>query len=285
MSEVENIEQTEVEQIQQPEETSTDDVNVEQTSTEEPAVLEEESGEEVVSFGDEVPPTDEQQTAPAWVKELRKQHRELQKQNRELQEKLQAQSAPPAITLGPKPTMEDYVFDADKYEEALAQWYEKKNVIDQQEAAKQQQEQAAQQEFMQKVQSYQKAKAALKFADVEEAEETAGEHLDVTQRGVLVAHAENPALLVYALGKNPQKLKELSAIKDPVKFGYQLAKMETQLKVTTRKPPAPEASVKSSGGTPISGSVDSTLERLRAEAEKTGDYSKVFQYKQAKRNK
>jgi hypothetical protein len=87
---------------------------------------------------------------------------------------------------------------------------------------------------------------------------------------------------VYALGKNPKKLKELASITDPVKFAFAIAKLETQLKVSNKKPaPPPEKVV---GGTaPIRGAVDSTLERLRADAERTGDYSKVFAYRKQKR--
>jgi hypothetical protein len=50
------------------------------------------------------------------------------------------------------------------------------------------------------------------------------------------------------------------------------------LKVTSRKPSAaPEQIV--SGNAPKSGTVDNTLERLRAEAERTGDLTKVMAYK------
>ena len=88
--------------------------------------------------------------------------------------------------------------------------------------------------------------------------------------------------MIYALGKNPTKAKELSAINDPVKFAFAVAKLETQLKVTNRKAaPPPESTVRGTGR--VSGAVDSTLERLRADAEKTGDYSKVMQYKRQKR--
>jgi hypothetical protein len=55
--------------------------------------------------------------------------------------------------------------------------------------------------------------------------------------------ADNPALVVYALGKNPKKAKELSEIKDPVKFAFAVAKLEKELKVTNRRAaPHPSAS-------------------------------------------
>lgn len=100
---------------------------------------------------------------------------------------------------------------------------------------------------------------------------------------MLIAGCENPALVVYALGKNPKKAKELAEIKDPVKFAFAVAKLETQLKVNRKTPPPVMKTVSGTG--PVSGSVDSTLERLREEAARTGDMSKVFKYKQQLRQK
>jgi len=69
-----------------------------------------------------------------------------------------------------------------------------------------------------------------------------------------------------------------------VKLATAIGKLETQLKVSSKKsPPPPEKAIRGSGSG--SGSVDSTLERLRAEAEKTGNMSKVIAYKQQLRKK
>jgi len=60
--------------------------------------------------------------------------------------------------------------------------------------------------------------------------------------------------------------------------------LETKLKVTSRKTaPAPEKTIKGSGA--LSGSSDSQLERLREEAARTGDMSKVVAYKQKLKRK
>jgi hypothetical protein len=73
----------------------------------------------------------------------------------------------------------------------------------------------------------------------------------------------------------------LSKIEDPVKFAFAVAKLEKDLKVTNRKAaPAPERMISSTGR--VSGAVDSTLERLREEAARTGDMTKVIRYKQQK---
>jgi hypothetical protein len=236
----------------------------------------------IVTIGEEAPPQEEEKPAPEWVRELRKQHRELQKRNRELEAKLTQDQAPKAPEIGKKPTLEDFDYDAEKFENSLAQWFERKRQADEQAAKVQADIEKQQQEWQAKLQGYGKAKAELKVKDYDDAEGIVQESFNTTQQGVILQGADNPALLVYALGKNPKKAKELASISDPVKFAFAIAKLETQLKVTNRKAASPpEKTVHGTGR--VSGTVDSTLDRLRAEAEKTGNYSKVMAYKRQKR--
>lgn len=242
----------------------------------------EESDEVVVSIGEESPPTEEEVRAPEWVRELRKANREKERRIRELEARL-ATSAPETkpVQLGPKPKLEDHDYDAERFEQALDAWHERKRqhdfMVEQARMAEQQQHQA----WQAKLEGYSKAKAELKVRDYEDAEALAQEVLNVTQQGVILQGAENPALVVYALGKNPKKAADLAKITDPVKFAFAVARLEKELKVTNRRAaPAPERIVQGTGR--ASGTVDSTLERLRAEAEKTGNYTKVLQYKRQK---
>lgn len=236
----------------------------------------------IVTIGEEAPPQEEDKPAPEWVRELRKSHRELQKRNRELEAKLNQDQAPKAPEIGKKPTLEDFDYDAEKFEASLAQWFERKRQADEHAAKVQADIEKQQQEWQAKLEGYGKAKAELKVKDYDDAEGIVQESFNTTQQGVILQGADNPALLVYALGKNPKKAKELASISDPVKFAFAIAKLETQLKVTNRKAaPPPEKTVQGTGR--VSGSVDSTLDRLRAEAEKSGDYSKVMAYKRQKR--
>jgi hypothetical protein len=247
--------------------------------------VEPEDTEEVfVSIGEEAPPPEEHTPAPEWVKELRKTNRELQRQNRELQARVQA--APPEtkpVVIGNKPKLEDHDYDADKYEEALTNWFDRKRQADEVNA-KQEAEVINQQKAWQaKLDGYGKAKAELRVKDFEDAEEVAQQVFSITQQGVLLQGADNPALVVYALGKNPAKAKELAEIKDPVKFAFAVAKLEKDLKVTNRRQaPAPERIISGTGRS--SGAVDSTLERLREEAARTGNMTKVIAYKAQKRS-
>lgn len=241
--------------------------------------------EVVVSIGEEPPPQeDEDKQAPEWVRELRKKNREDQRRIRELEEQLkttkEAETKP--TSLGKKPTLDDYDYDTERFEQELTAWHERKRQHDTAAAKAREAEEAAQTAWKKKLETYGAAKAELKVKDFDDAEAVLQDHMNITQQGIVIQGAENPALLVYALGKNPKKAKELASITDPVKFAFAVAKLETQLKVTNRKaPPPPEKTVQGTGGT--SGSVDSTLERLRTEAEKTGDYTKVTAYKRQKR--
>lgn len=242
--------------------------------------------EVLVSIGEESPPQSEEPRAPEWVRELRKQNREKERRIRELEAKLQTttQTENKPVVLGAKPKLEDHDYDTDKFEAALSDWYERKRVTDQEAEKARQAEQAQLDAWQSRLDSYGKARAELKVRDFEDAESTVQELLDVTQQGIVVQGADNPALVIYALGKNPKKAKELADIKDPVKFAFTVAKLERELKVTNRKAaPPPERTVQGTGR--VSGSVDSTLERLRTEAEKTGDMTKVMAYKRQLRAK
>ena len=239
--------------------------------------------EVVVSIGEEAPPPEEHTPAPEWVKELRKTNRELQRQNRELQSKLQVQPTEiKPVAIGVKPRLEDHDYDADKYEEALTSWFERKRQADETNAKQEAEVMNQQKAWQAKLDGYGKAKAELRVRDYEDAEAIAQEVFSITQQGVILQGAETPALVVYALGKNAKKAKELAEITDPVKFAFAVAKLEKELKVTNRKAaPAPERIVSGTGRS--SGAVDSTLERLREDAARTGNMTKVIQYKAQKR--
>lgn len=264
-----------------------EEVQADEEEEQEEASEPEDDGQVVVTIGDEEPAEEqEDKAAPTWVKDLRKQHRELQRENRELKAKMeQAAPKPKAQEVGKKPTLEDCDYDGDKFEQELTAWHERKRQAEH--AAKQQEdEQKAQQEAWNgRLESYKTAKAALKVKDYDDAEEVTSGLFNEVQQAIIIDAADNPALVIYALGKNPAKAKELAAITSHTKFLREISRLEdTKLKVQSRKsPPAPEKTISGTGK--ISGSVDSNLDRLRAEAEKTGDYSKVTAYRRQQKEK
>lgn len=269
--------------IETPEGETPEAPQADETTPEAAAADEDAIDDEVeVSIGDKPVQAEEpKQSAPAWVRELRRRERELQREVRELRAKVQtpqqAENQPPAV--GAKPKLEDHDYDAEKFEVALAGWFERKRQADEHAAKQKQSEEQQKQAWQARLDAYGKAKASLRVRDYEDAESSVTESLNVTQQGIIVSGAENPALVTYAIGKDPAKLKELAAIADPVKFAFAVAKLETQLKVNPRKPAAaPEVIVKSTTRL-AGGSHDQVLERLYDEADKTGDRTKVIAYK------
>lgn len=237
-------------------------------------------------FGDEAPPTStsqEQQDAPQWVKDLRKQHTQLQRENRELQAKLQGQQPQETAvpTLGAKPKLENFDYDEGKFDEAIGKWYADKAKVDAAQAEQRKDAEARQRALDERSLAYRRGAESLKVKNFKELEDAVVVALSPEQQGILLAGADNAHLLVAALGTYPTKLKTLAQIKDPVRFAFAAAKLEKELKVSNRtaNKPAPEGRVSSSSGAPAAGGGEKKLEQLRAEAEKTGDYTKVVAYK------
>lgn len=286
-AESEEVEIVEEESNEQTENISDDDASIaDQVESSEPSeTVEAESDEVIVSIGEESPPPEEKTHAPEWVRELRKANREKERRIRELEAKLNAsaQTESKPVVLGPKPTLEGHDYDAEKFETALERWYDQRRQVEAQAEQVRRAEQEQQSAWQQKLDAYAKAKAELRVRDYDDAEAMAQELFDVTQQGIVVQGADNPALVIYALGKNPAKAKEISEIKDPVKFAFAVAKLEKELKVTSRTKATPPPERVVNGTARVSGAVDSTLERLRAEAERTGNYTKVIQYRNQKR--
>lgn len=240
-------------------------------------------GELVISIdGKDIDADDgeEVEAAPTWVKDLRKSAKELKRENRDLRKQIEAQTKPAEtqVQLGEKPTLEAMDYDEDKYAQSLQDWMAQKAKVDQAQKDKQAEQEKQTQAWNDRLSSYDDGKAKLRVKDFDDAEDTVKETLSQTQQGILIQGSNNPALLVYVLGKNAEKAKELASITDPVQFAFAAARLESSMKTTRRKPAtAPEKRVPGSTGG-VSGG-DKTLEKLEAEAEKTGDRSKILAYK------
>ncbi len=249
----------------------------------------EEGDEIVVTLGDEPAAEEEDQSrAPEWIRGLRKSNREKDHRIRELEKQVaSATPAPQPVVLGPKPKAEDFNFDPEKYEQELDAWYTKKIQVDEAQRAQTQAAEQQQQKWASRIDAVGKAASALKVSDHDEAVQAFEDAFSPIQIGIVMGgpdEAKTTAALRYALGKNPKRAKELASITDPVKFAIALGKLETQLKVTPRKAaPAPERVIRSS----VAGAaaIDKPLERMREEARRTGDYSKVTSYQREQREK
>ena len=239
----------------------------------------------VVTIGDEQSaPEDTEQSAPTWVKDLRKANRqkdrELREKDAEIARLRGAGQQQQAVVLGAKPTLESCDFDGEKFEAELTAWHDRKRTVEQQAQQAQEAEAKARSEWQKRLDAFAAGKTALKVKDYDDAEASVQEHFNTVQQGVILDGAENAALLVYALGKNPGKAKELAAITNPVRFAFAVAKLEAQLKVTERRAaPVPERVLR--GNAPAQAFTDKKLEELRQQGLESGNMDRYFAAKRA----
>ena len=261
---------------------------IENTETsEEETETEEEVEDRIVTIGEpemEETPEEDPQETPGWVKKVRKVNREQEREIKRLKKQLETVTTPQEVVveLGPKPTLESAKFDDKKFEKDLLDWHERSRKVAEQKIQQQKAIENQQKAWQEKQTRYASLKQEHKFKDYKDAEDVVSDTFSKVQQGIIVQGADDPALLVYALGKNTKKLEELSKVTDPVEFAFKIAKLEAQLKVTSRKAPAPEKRI--SGGKTGSGAIDRTLDKLREEADRTGDYTKIRAYKKKLRS-
>lgn len=187
------------------------------------------------------------------------------------------QSKDEVLVLPEKPKLENFDYDEVKFDEAIEQWYDKKIQIESKKREKEQQIKEEEQKWQNKIATYVEESKKLNVSDYSEKEEVVKEKLSQVQQGILLDVVKNPAQFVYALGRS-SKLNDLSSIENPILFAAELARLETQIKINNKAqktPPPAEKVVRGISG----GTLDTKLEQLRKEAEKTGDFSKVFAYK------
>lgn len=254
-----------------------------------PATIQDEEEEDrVVTIGDPVPEEEiVPEEAPNWVKKVRKVNRKLESENKRLKRELEVKSTETVkpVELGEKPTLANHKYDDASYEADLQTYWDRKRQIEGQAAEKVKIVEEQNNVYKVRTERYINMKQEHNFKDFSDVEELVSGTLSVAQQNIIVHGAEDSALLVYALGKNPKKLEELSKITDNVDFIFAVSKLESQLKITSKKAPPPEGRVKANRAGGTSGNTDKVLERLRAEADKSGDYTDIAAYKRKLRNK
>jgi hypothetical protein len=236
----------------------------------------------IVSFDEDSPP---QPSANDKDNEtIREMRRTIREQGRKLRE-LEKSSAPTseAPTLGPKPTLDDpdVEFDEEKYAAKMERWIEQRRQRDTLEQQRKAEALNAEKSWKEKLETYGKERASIKGEDFEESEFAVQKTLNQDQQSIIIHAVSNPARMVLALGKSPKKLAELASITDPVRFAVEIGKLESKMGATasTRTPPPPERMV--SGSTATRATSDAKLEKLREEAARTGNFTKVNDYKRS----
>jgi hypothetical protein len=245
---------------------------------EEAAAAEDEAeaeGEEetVISFEDEAEPGSAEDTPVIRrlrerVKELNKEVGDLRRDSGQRQEQ----------ELGPKPTLADFGYDEEKYEAAFDAWKEAKRQIDASGATREAEAQAAQRDWQRDMDGYAQKRDSLAMPDYEDSAEIVKSALTIPQQATIIKAANNAAAFVYGLAHSDARLAELAKIHDPIKLAAAIARMEGGLKVAKRRRTAvPDRPTRGSASLP--GTTDKHLEKLEAEADKTGNRTAVIQYR------
>lgn len=237
--------------------------------------------EELPSFGD---PGDEEQDDSALAKHLRAQIRERDRKIAELDKSRQPE---PEIVVGEEPTLESCEYDDDKFKAELRAYDDRKRQRDER-ANKGREEQAAlDRQWDAEKAEYLKKRAALPYRPetINDAELTVASMLDPNQIAIIVKTANNAPALNLALSRAPAKLEAIAGIKDYVKFTAAVVRLETEVKMSKRRPAAePDKPVRGSASLTNS-SVDAQEARLAAAAAKSGDRSALIKYRAEKKGK
>lgn len=238
----------------------------------------------VIGFGDEVE-SEEEQGAPDWVKDVRKRNRELAAEVARLKAD-KGNDNQEQLVLGPKPKLVDFDYDEDAFDKARDEWDEQKRKIEAAESEAQRQKRESQEAWQRELQEFEQRKAKLARPDYEDAEARVVETLDQRQQAIIVKGSKHfdPAAMIYALGKSPARLEQISKISDPLDFAFTVASLSKELKVIQKKKAVePEQRVR--GSAPLSQGKDMHLEKLEREAARTNDRSKIVAYKLEQKRK
>ena len=256
-----------------------------------PEAAPEQTGEIIIAIEGEEPAVDEDAEAEAELGEkglnaLRRAREAAKESARKLREAearaaaLEAAVKPKeADVLGPRPVIADYGFNDDLHAAALLEWADKKRKVDEAKTKEQEAAKAATEAYNAKLTRYHEDRVKVGVDDDAQALVVAA--LTPQQQAALMDASLDPAKVVAALAKTPKVLGELSGIKEIHKFTYRLAQIEGKITMTTKAPPPPESKLR--GGVAVAPVTAGSLEKLRAQAEKSGDYSAYFRAKSAAR--
>lgn len=212
------------------------------------------------------------------VKHLRNQLRDSQRRNADLTR------AVPKVEAGPKPDLwEDCEGDADKYDAAIDAWKDRKTAADTQAQTIQDSDTKRQTDYNGDLEVYRVKKAAMARPDFDDAEGNVTSSLSNQMQALIVTGADDPAKVIYAIGKSPAKLAELAEITNPIKFLAAIIKLESKITMTSKRRPAdPERVV--SGSASLTTSKDTHLAKLEKLADASGNRTDVIAYRRKMRD-
>jgi len=210
------------------------------------------------------------------IKDIRKQLRETQRELNRLKNTPNQTAPEEIIVVGDKPTLESCEYDHDKFEKDLDAYYERKS-----KAEKQTERNASKQNEL--ITRFNNEAKALGVKDFDQAKAKFANDFTLEQKNAILTAADNMALIVYALAKQPNKVEMLQGITDPIKLAAAIAKIEKDIKVIKKSKDeiTPDKPLKGNASTSAnpSGNVQKQLEKLREQAKKTGNMNAVRDFK------
>jgi hypothetical protein len=228
---------------------------------------------EIPTFGDA---SEEEADDNDLVKKLRA---EIRARDIKLKEREESAKPQPEIVVGEKPTLESCEWDEDKFEAQLDAWKERKRQAEDRANQHTEAQNKANEQWKATLTTYAGKRAAFPADVMDEAETAVAATLNPTQQAIIVSVADNPAKLMIALGRNQAKLDALAETTDPLKFAATIAKLETEVRMTKRKPTAEPDTPQRGSASLSQGAADKKLEQLEKDARRSGDRSKLVAYK------
>jgi hypothetical protein len=232
-----------------------------------------------IGFGDE---GDVEADDTPLVRKLRDQLRQAQRQLK--QGKVSpADEGDPEPAIPSRPSLEALEYDQDRFDAALEERDAAVQAHAEWKVRQADRDRARQRIADEQAKTVEQQRKALGVSDYEARAAAVKDRLSDGQLAVLINGAENPAKLIYALGRSETKLEELAGIDNLARFAARVGQLERDVKVSKRTAPAPESRVRGATASVAVTSSDKELAKLEAEADKTGDRSKVIQYRRQMR--
>lgn len=215
------------------------------------------------------------------MRDLRKALKEAKRRTKELEE-AQAVKVIEA-ELGPRPRLddEDIGYDEELLAERLLLWGARKAEHDKKAEVQKAQVEELNAAYQKKLDGYNAAKQKLEAVDFDDAESVVKDMFTPNRQAFMVKSLKDPAAFIYGLGKQSDRAKALAAIPDDVDFIAAIVRLETTMKVAAKPKPTPEKRV--AGAAPIGSG--KTLEKLKAAADKSGDFTAYFAEKRKMKDK
>ena len=251
--------------------------DTEPENTEEPDEAEDiEQDETYFAFDDDEGAAPVPESESSVIRELRGRIRELTAEKKAWE----AQKQPEQIEVGEKPTLESCEYDEERYEAELDAFKDRKVKAERLEAERNE-EREKQAAVWEKTQAdYEADKASLNLPDFDTAETEVAAVLPESHRALLLKSGKGAAL-VAALHRSPKTLEDLSKL-DPADAAMMIGELRSKVQMKTRARPNPDRPVK---GNAASTNADKELARLEKEAERTGDRTKLQEWKRQQRDR